>query len=104
MGTVLLERGDFGTYLLVNDCGCDLLVQTDWDYPGVASHMGWDKREVPAPDGSPCDHDSTDGTVDCECGAKVMSFISAAREWLDDHIGDEFDDPGYFIEDECDSD
>lgn len=26
--------------------GQDLLVQTDWDWPGIASHFGWDKTEV----------------------------------------------------------
>jgi hypothetical protein len=27
-----------------------------------------------------------------------LEFIESAREWLDDHIGDEVDDPGYFSE------
>ena len=43
-----------------------------------------------------CDHDSTDGTVDCACGVGAMEFISAAGEWLRDNHGATADDPGYF--------
>jgi hypothetical protein len=45
----------------------------------------------------PCDHDRTDGTVDCpECGLSASEFISAAGDWLDEHDGATADDPGYF--------
>ena len=82
---VTLESGPYGTYLLVNDDGQELLVQTDWDYPGVASNLGW----------SPC-HGDTDGTVDCSCGKRARDLIASAAEFLDDHIGESFEDPGYF--------
>lgn len=45
----------------------------------------------------PCDHDGTDGTVDCpECGCTVSEFLSAAYDWLRDNDGATADDPGYF--------
>ena len=94
---------------IVNDDGRAVLVQTDWDYPGVAASFGWSIRSVrpttranvgmlPA-----CDHAHTDGTVDCpDCGVTASQFISAAREYLDDNDGATADDPGYFTGDECD--
>ena len=85
MMTVTLEAGDFGTYLLLADDGRDILIQTDWDYPGVASTFGW----------CPCDCGETDGTVDCP-HRTASAMISEAGEYLDDHIGDTVDDPGYF--------
>lgn len=45
---------------------------------------------------SPCDHSSTDGTVDCSCGVTASQFIAAAGEWLRNNDGAEADDPGYF--------
>lgn len=85
---ITLQAGKFGTYLLVpNDPQVESrLVQTDWDYPGVASTFGW----------SPC-HPETDGTVDCPvCGKSVSELIQEAGEYLDEHIGDSVEDPGYF--------
>jgi len=47
----------------------------------------------------PCDHDGTDGTIDCtSCGLTPTSFIRDAREWLDEHEGATAEDPGYFWE------
>lgn len=102
------------------------LVQTDYDYPGVAGSFGWSVRNVqkcpecgstvcdPIPDWrggkraecqscgeafDPCDHDHTDGTVDCpDCRAAASDFIEAAGEWLREHDGMTADDPGYFLE------
>ena len=83
---VTLEAGSFGwDYRLVNDDDREILIQTDWDYPGVASNLGW----------SPC-HDGTDGTIDCPCGNTAMDLIASAQEFLNDHIGESFEDPGYF--------
>lgn len=73
------------------------LVQTDWDYPAVACELGWNMRRVQrdnrtgnsrilsrAPNrGHGCDHNSTDGTITCECGLTATQFIGAAREYLD---------------------
>ena len=56
-GMVTLESGDCGTYLLVSDTGADLLIQTDYDFPGVAANLGF----------VPCEEcNLTDGTVDCK--------------------------------------
>jgi hypothetical protein len=90
--SIRLESGDFGTYLIVDEeSGEDILIQTDWDYPGVASTFGWPGHE----------HGETDGTVKCPvCGAEPMDMINEAQEWLDDHIGETAEDPGYFGGDE----
>jgi hypothetical protein len=84
---IRLEQGDFGTFLIVNEeTGKDILIQTDWDYPGVASTFGW----------VPC-HDSTDGTVTCpDCGKTPGELISEANEFLRENIGACVEDPGYF--------
>ena len=95
-------QGEWNTH---DDCRT-VLVQTDWDYPGLASNLGWSTRNVQS-DPKPrhwqtgeefvCEHDSTDGTVKCEsCGVTVSEFIESAREFLDEHLGEEFEDPGYF--------
>lgn len=94
---VTLEAGDFGwDYLLVAEDGRSLLVQTDWDYPGIASNLGWSPSDV-EPEGE-CEHAGTDGTINCDCGVKVAVFLASAQSFLDDHIGEDFEDPGYFGE------
>jgi hypothetical protein len=84
---VTLKTDPFGwAYLLVAEDGRNRLIQTDWDYPGVACNLGW----------SPC-CDATDGTVDCKAhGKNASELIASAQKFLDDHIGEFFDDPGYF--------
>jgi hypothetical protein len=77
-----------------------LLIQTDWDYPGVAQSFGWSLRDVQK-DGGDCDHEATDGTVPCkQCGLTQTDFISAAYDWLCDNDGATAEDPGYFGGDE----
>ena len=70
-------------FLIVKDDGDPyndadtVLIQTDWDFPGVASYLGY----------TPCDCGATDGTVDCE--HKTVSYmISAAYDFLRDHEGE----------------
>src|SRR5689334_13889107 len=76
------------------------LVQTDWDYPGVAQSLGWSLRRVQwkgkrepivvylkrtPPRGHGCDHSRTDGTIACpDCGIPASNFISAAGDFLSD--------------------
>ena len=86
-GKITLEwsHGKLG-FILEHEDGRDLLVDVDWDFPGLANYLGlW----------SPC-HGDTDGTVDCHCGNDAGSMIDAARAALDDQVGSTFDDPGYF--------
>ncbi len=83
--TITLDRGDFGTFLLRADDGRELLIQTDWDFPGVAAAFGW----------NPCGCGATDGTLDC-AHRSAHELIAAAREFLDEHVGVAADDPGYF--------
>jgi hypothetical protein len=82
---IRLRDGPHSTFIIEAEDGQTKLIQTDWDYPGVASSFGW----------VPCWCGETDGTVDCpHKTASVM--ITDARQWLYDHIGDAVDDPGYF--------
>lgn len=111
---------------LVAEDGREVLVQADYDWPGVALSFGWSIREVEprkpeyysenwrtdlnlqleeAPRFEAyekqliCDHTGTDGTVACKtCGMSAEVFMSTAREWLDEHDGAEVEDPGYFEE------
>jgi len=55
------------------------LVQTDWNYPGVAQRMGW----------APC-HEETDGTVDCHCGNTAATLISQAYDFIRKYAEKEF--------------
>jgi len=92
---ITLDRAD-GLPLIVNDDGRDILVQLDWDYPGIAGTFGWSPNLY----GGPCDHDGTDGTIDCPaCGMKASDFIMDAGAYLADMIGATADDPGYFLTD-----
>ncbi len=101
--------------LIQNDDGRDLLIQTDYDFPGVASTFGWSTahlRRKPTidigqmlPDEiaklNVCDGASfTDGTIDCPtCGKSALSFINEAREWMNANDGATERDPGYFLND-----
>jgi hypothetical protein len=100
MAIITLEQGDFGWDYIIRDIesGETVLIQTDYDYPGVAETFGWSLRDVQHDDNElPCRHQHTDGTIDCpNCGIRAGAFIHSAQEYLDDHIGDEAEDPGYF--------
>ena len=74
------------------DEGTTQLCQTSWDYPGVASRMGWSLSAVPAKDNSGCQHRSTDGTVDCPCGATSLDFITSAGNYIREHEEEEYPD------------
>ena len=64
-----------------------VLVQVDYDYPGVARSLGWS--------GECCG--ATDGTVDCKTHRKTATeMIASAYDWILEHEGEEFEDPGYF--------
>lgn len=58
-----------------------VLVQTDYDHPGIASRMGW----------SPCGCGATDGTVDCDHKTAV-EMIAEASQHISDHAGETFAD------------
>jgi hypothetical protein len=83
--TITLREADFGTFLVTAANGREILVQTDWDFPGLASTFGW----------SPCSCGATDGTVDCD-HRTADEMIADARDFLRAHAGDTTDDPGYF--------
>lgn len=57
------------------------LIQSDWDFPGVASSTGF----------VPCDCGATDGTVDC-AHKLAGDMIGAAYDWLADRAGQSFPD------------
>jgi hypothetical protein len=105
---------------IVNDAGKTILIQCDYDFPGVAVTFGWslvniqkcDCGEISNIDAlgeetfvcshcdqhmSICDHGGTDGTIDCpECGLTAIEFIEASRDFLENNDGATADDPGYF--------
>ncbi len=82
---IMLQSGGFGTYLLFAEDGQQLLIQTDWDFPGIATAFGW----------RPCPCGHTDGTVNC-AHKTVSQMIAEAQQFLDGHIGESVADPGYF--------
>jgi hypothetical protein len=126
--TLTLSRGPGGLYYEVTaEDGRSQTVQTDWDYPGLASSFGWSTQRVqtcpecgivtaetiysrgwpveflcPKCDAvrvNQCPHQTTDGTCDCECGAVTATdFITSAADWLDAKDGETVDDPGYFVD------
>jgi hypothetical protein len=107
---IRLLFGDFGTFLVRPTDGSrrSILIQSDMEYPSVAATFGWDKCAVQRAivdyhEGNflkNCQHESTDGTVDCKCGVTAMDFIAHAHHWLVSCIGSIVDDPGYFSENE----
>lgn len=83
---------------IVAEDGQSRLIQTDWDWPGIASTFGWSVSDVQH-DPEDCDHcdHATDGTVKCpKCGMPVSLFLKSAREFIDDNDGKTVEDPGYF--------
>ena len=69
----------FGLYDVEGN-DCVQFVQSDWDWAGLASTLGW----------KPCEECGfTDGTVDCEHRA-VSEMLSSAYDWLAEHDGEYF--------------
>jgi len=69
-GMIRLSQGDYGTYLIEDmDTGEDILVQSDYAFPSIAMTFGWSGDE---------------------------EDIEGAIAFLDDHIGETAEDPGYF--------
>lgn len=83
---------------IIAEDGRDILIQTDWEWPGIATTFGWSVSDVPPnTTRATCDHDGTDGTIDCPCcGLRAGAFIQAARQFLDRNDGESTVDPGYF--------
>lgn len=85
--TLRLEKHHRGLYFLlvdVNDGSRSVIIQTDWDYPGVASNFGF----------VACECGETDGTVDCPHHT-ARDMISRAYTYLCEHEGKTIEDPGY---------
>jgi len=83
---IKLEIGPHGTWQVIAPNGESRLFQSDWDWPGLAIHLGW----------VPCHQcRETDGTMDCE-HRTASEMIQAANRYLAVREGDEFEDPGYF--------
>ncbi len=83
-----LERGYVPCGFLIVRDGADphdesntILVQSDWDFPGVASSCGW----------TPCKAcDSTDGTIDC-AHHTASDMIADAYDFLRERDGEAFE-------------
>ena len=83
--TITLTDGPYWTFLVVAASGRSLLVQSDWEFPGMAGAFGW----------IACACGETDGTVACS-HRTVSQMIWDAYDFLDNHVGATVDDPGYF--------
>ena len=88
-------------YEEIEDEDGTVLVQVDYDFPSLASSLGWSPLSVQRsarhgkrytgpvrfnkePCVTACLHPSTDGTVDCrECGCTAGDFIAGAARFLD---------------------
>lgn len=86
---VMLEQGPegapnfcFGLYRRVNQyrTDCIVFIQSDWDYAGLASSLGW----------CPCECGHTDGTVNC-AHRTVSEMLSEAFDYLAERDGQIFD-------------
>lgn len=64
-----------------------VLIQSDWDFPAVASRCGF----------VPCDCGATDGTVDCEHKA-AAEMIESAYDWLASRDGESFPELSDYFE------
>jgi hypothetical protein len=94
-GSITLERAEprrWGYFLVVSndpeipEDDREILIQTDWDYPGIASTFGW----------VPCrECGETDGTVDCS-HRTAGDMIDEAFDYLIENEGETVEDPGYF--------
>jgi hypothetical protein len=89
MRTITLESGEFGWDYILRCVETDQtrLIQTDWDYPGIATTFGW----------VACPHcNETDGTVNCK-HRTASEMIARAQGYLDEKaLGEIVADPGYF--------
>lgn len=98
---IRIVSGPFGTYeLRTVDGRNSYLVQSDRDHPGIASSFGWSVASVRGYTlGRRCEHEGTDGTIDCAaCGWTASTFLDSAGSFLD-RIADTSTtaiDPGYF--------
>ena len=67
--------------------GDTCLIQTDWDFPGVASRMGY----------VPCGKcGATDGTVNC-CHKTVNQMINEAYEFIQEKEGELFEELSEYL-------
>jgi hypothetical protein len=63
---------------------CAVFVQSDWDYPGLASSFGF----------VPCECGRTDGTIDCP-HKRASDMIAAAFDFLAEHDGEVIESADY---------
>tara|TARA_Y100001938_G_C7747184_1_gene262157 strand:- start:111 stop:371 length:261 start_codon:yes stop_codon:yes gene_type:complete len=83
---ITLENGPFNfTFVVTSEDDRSFLVQSDWDYPGLANTFGW----------IPCECGETDGTIDCE-HKTASEMIDDAHTFLLNNTGIKTEDPGFF--------
>jgi hypothetical protein len=87
MASVYFDRKYAPVGFLIVEKGGDpyadetLLIDSDWDFPGVACGMGW----------QPCLCGRTDGTVDCKgCNRTASDMIAEAYDFIEAHQDEEF--------------
>ena len=93
---ICVEPYKYGGFMLYDENDRTILIQSDWDFPGVASAFGWSTRKA----GKRSCADKcrgTDGTVTCpSCGTTAGKYIASASDWLDGCGSKVVPDPGYF--------
>ena len=70
---IALEPGPCWTFLLRAENGASRLVQHDTDFPGIARTFGWPGKDDESP-----------------------AAVWDAYEFIELHMGESADDPGYF--------
>jgi hypothetical protein len=91
---IQLQRDKWNFYVVHLATEKSLYIQTDWDFPGIATSFGWIPKKY-----RKCRHSGTDGTVDCpDCGRSASDFISEAWDYLAKNEGKIITDPGYFFD------
>jgi len=82
---ITLVESDCSTFLLPAEDSRAILVQVDWDFPGIAETFGW----------SPPPGAVTDSTGNFAEEA-LSAIIGHARDFLHERVGSIADDTGYF--------
>ncbi len=93
---ITVEATRYGHYLVTDlETEDTVLVQSDYEFPGLARAFGWSPSRAAREDDCQCR--GTDGTVTCpDCGSTAGDYISSAADYLDGCEGATVEDPGYF--------
>lgn len=87
---ITLERGPQPwAYVVRAEDGRTILIQNDTDYQGWASTFGWTPPDLGVPDRPGGGY---------MCGTPALALFGVAQAYLDRHVGESVEDPGYFYD------